>query len=338
MPVNEPVVSVVTPTYNHGRFIGRCIESLLAQTYSKWQQVIVDDGSTDDTADIVRSYRDPRIRYMYQQNRGVRELAATMNAGLGETTGSLVTMLASDDTWPSYRLERQVPLFDDPAAVLCFGRGLIIDEDDNVLGEIRGPKRPSELTNRPVGSALRRLLLANGIFQPSELLRRTALDKIGGYRQPPGVLAEDYPTHLALASVGEFRYLDMILGNYRLHRSQMTQTNGVEMLETDMRFVLQFFATLDPETQQQTGWTSTTLAHARMQQVCEGHFHLGRRALLAADFEGARTHFVRSIRRGAPKTKIKALCGLVFSLAQRDLEPVMRLTGRSALPRFQPPA
>ena len=66
---HAPLVSVITPTYNNARFIGRTIDSLLAQTYPKWEMIVVDDGSTDNTADVVQRYPDPRITYLRQPRR-----------------------------------------------------------------------------------------------------------------------------------------------------------------------------------------------------------------------------------------------------------------------------
>ena len=85
--MDNPLVSVITPAYNHGRYIGQSIQSLLAQTYSNWELVVVDDGSTDNTAEVVQSFGDPRITYLYQENRGVGELAGTINTGLRKTGG-----------------------------------------------------------------------------------------------------------------------------------------------------------------------------------------------------------------------------------------------------------
>ncbi|HLA81679.1 MAG TPA: glycosyltransferase, partial [Thermoleophilia bacterium] len=228
--MENPLVSVVTPVYNHGRYIGQSIQSLLAQTYTNWEMVVVDDGSTDNTAEVVQSFSDPRITYMYQENRGVRELAGTINTGLRKTSGELVTMLPSDDTWPNCRLEKQVPVFRDSSVVLCFGRQSLIDENNNIVGEVRPPADLSKVENRPVGSALHEMFLSNFIPQPTVLIRRAALDQIGGYLQPPGLLAEDYPTQMALALLGEFRYLDLPLANYRMHEAQMTRQHYLEMV------------------------------------------------------------------------------------------------------------
>src|SRR4051812_29758132 len=104
----QPLVSVITPTYNHEKFISACIESVMAQTYTKWEQIIIDDGSTDGTAEIIRSYRDPRINYVHQPNQGIEQLAISYNRALEVATGELIGILEGDDTWPDNKLERLV--------------------------------------------------------------------------------------------------------------------------------------------------------------------------------------------------------------------------------------
>ncbi|MBL4606208.1 MAG: glycosyltransferase family 2 protein, partial [Pseudomonadales bacterium] len=106
---NKPFVSVIMPVFNHAKYVGRTINSLLAQTYTNWELIVVNDGSTDNTEEVVLSFLDPRIQYMTQSNQGVKNLARTINRGLAIAKGELVTMLPSDDLWPTYRLEMQVP-------------------------------------------------------------------------------------------------------------------------------------------------------------------------------------------------------------------------------------
>ena len=330
-PVVRPLVSVITPTYNHARFLGRCLESLLAQTYAHWDLVIVDDGSTDETGEVVRAYPDPRIRYVRQEHRGVRALATTINSGLARTTGELVTMLASDDTWPPHRLERQIQVFRDPNVVLCFGRGLLIDEQDHVLGEVRPPAEMDRVSNRPPGTVLHEMFLSNFIPQYTVLLRRSALERIGGYLQPEGLLGEDYPTHMALALIGEFCYLDIPLGNYRMHAAQMTRNHYLEMSLTDITYVLRFFRRLDGEMQARSGWTEETLSAELAKRITNSYCEVGRRALLARDWSHARRHFVAALQGAPPRTKAKALLGLGCSLLHTDMERVARWAGHTPL-------
>lgn len=329
--MTAPLVSIITPTYNHARFLGRCMDSMVAQTYQHWEMVVVDDGSTDNTASIVKSYTDSRIRYFHQANRGVRHLAETMNFALRQTTGTLVTMFPSDDTWPPYRLEKQVPVFEDPSVVLCHGAGLLIDENDKVIGRIRPPAAVQRIKNRPVGSALRQLLVSNFVFEPSELLRREALEKIGGYLQPPGLLGEDYPTHLALARVGEFRYLDVPLANYRMHGSQMTRTHRLEMAKTDVAYAMEVFRSLDAPTQNLVGWTDESLSRALLVKLHNAYFEEGRRMLLRGARRDARREFLTALVKGAAATKAKALVGLLCTTLHIDLERVVALAGRPRL-------
>ena len=112
MPDNT--FSVVIPTWNRATILPKSIDSVLRQTYQNLELIVVDDGSTDATGDIVKSISDPRLKYLYQDNKGVRRLAETINAGLSVTSGELVTMFPSDDICEKNRFELQIKAFDDP--------------------------------------------------------------------------------------------------------------------------------------------------------------------------------------------------------------------------------
>lgn len=108
--LHDPLVSVVVPTYNRGRLLPRCIESILAQTYQNLEVLVVDDGSTDDTRDVVGGLAaDARVRYLpLPTNQGAN---AARNAGIRQSTGALVAFLDSDDEWLSEKLAVQVDAF-----------------------------------------------------------------------------------------------------------------------------------------------------------------------------------------------------------------------------------
>lgn len=328
---SRTLVSVVMPTYNHARYIRRAIESVLAQTHEHWELIVVDDQSTDNTAQVVAQFRDPRIHYALENHRGVERLAETMNVGANRASGELITMLGSDDRWPPHRLETQLPVFDDPNVVLCFGRQVLIDEHDNELGESPLPADVTEIINRPVGAVLRTLLVSSWIPQPTELIRLSALQRIGMYQQPSGLLGEDYPTHLALALQGEFRFIDDVLGYYRMHGSQMTRTHYSEMAATDVRYALEFFSKLSPEVQRLTGWTEASLRDHIALRVNNGHFTLGRRDLLAGNRRAASRRFLSALRDGDSTTRVKALVGLACCASGLDMERVVRAFGRPSL-------
>ncbi len=103
-----PRVSIVMPTYNRGDTIRRAIESVLAQRFEDWELVVIDDGSTDGTRDLVAGI-DPRVRVVVQENQGV---AGARNTGLGESRGALIAFLDSDDVWPAHHLALATAFFD----------------------------------------------------------------------------------------------------------------------------------------------------------------------------------------------------------------------------------
>jgi glycosyltransferase involved in cell wall biosynthesis len=117
-----PTISVIIPTYNRVRVLGRSIESVLAQTYRDYELIIVDDGSIDNTEELVRSYNDPRIRFIRHENN--RGYAAALNTGIKAARGGYIALLDSDDEWLPAKLDRQMVLFEqdtrgDLGLVLC---------------------------------------------------------------------------------------------------------------------------------------------------------------------------------------------------------------------------
>src|ERR1700676_1516199 len=120
MPTHSPLVSIIRPTFNHEKYIGPCIESLLKQSYQNWELIAIDDGSTDRTAEIIRGFVDPRIRYVHQENKGVEALAHTYNHALTICNGELIAILEGDDLWPPGKLSALTPAFSDGDFVLGY--------------------------------------------------------------------------------------------------------------------------------------------------------------------------------------------------------------------------
>lgn len=134
-------VSIITPLYNGERFIGRTIDSVLAQTYNDWEMIIVNDGSKDRGPDICREYaaKDGRIKVYDQPNGGS---AAARNNGIRRAEGRYIALLDADDTWMPYFLESQLELMREKDAVLVFGSHLRIDENDKeCLQPFRVPEK-----------------------------------------------------------------------------------------------------------------------------------------------------------------------------------------------------
>ena len=128
------LVSIITPSYNTAMFIGETIESVLAQTYSNWELLIVDDCSTDNTDEVVSLYRDPRIHYFKNtKNSGA---AFSRNKALREAKGKWIAFLDSDDLWKPAKLEKQIRfMVDNQYSFTCTGRE-VIDENSNWTGKV----------------------------------------------------------------------------------------------------------------------------------------------------------------------------------------------------------
>ena len=132
----DKLVSIITPTYNCGKFIARTIDSVLAQTYINWEMVIVDDCSQDDTKEVVKGYmeKDSRIRYECLESNSGAAVARTRAMELAE--GQYMAFLDSDDIWKPEKLEKQLRFMEDNNINFSCTEYEQIDEDDNKLGKV----------------------------------------------------------------------------------------------------------------------------------------------------------------------------------------------------------
>lgn len=114
--MKNSLVSIILPTYNRAEYLGRALESVLSQTYARWECRIIDDGSTDDTEAVVGRYADPRIHYRRQANQGV---SGARNTGLAECEGEVAALLDSDDEWLPRKLETQLAYMAEHGYEIC---------------------------------------------------------------------------------------------------------------------------------------------------------------------------------------------------------------------------
>lgn len=240
------LVSVITPTYNHEKYIKECIQSVLVQTYTNWEMIIIDDGSTDNTGLVVREFADTRITYVRQENQGINNLVKTYNKALGMAHGDVIAILEGDDYWPHYKLQLQVEDFDDEDVVLSFGYTQELSDDGISSQLIPTTLLPREaLTNTPVGKASLYMMDLDILTFPypvSVMIRRGALKKIGGFHQPPYLPLVDYPTFLKLTLEGKFVFHNEILGFWRRHGKSITQKNNYLIHEGVYKYISAFLA------------------------------------------------------------------------------------------------
>ncbi len=135
----DGLVSVIMPSWNTAKFIGKSIQSVLKQTYENLELVIVDDCSTDNTDEIVKSFSDPRIRYY--KNKKNSGAAVSRNRAIREAKGEWIAFLDSDDLWKPEKLERQIVFMKQNGYVFSYHEYTKIDEEDNPLGiYVSGPE------------------------------------------------------------------------------------------------------------------------------------------------------------------------------------------------------
>lgn len=203
-------VSIVIPTYNTGHFVGGAIDSALNQTYRNIEVVVVDDGSEDETRQILEPYiRSKKIVFIYQPNRG---LSAARNIGIRAARGEFIAFLDSDDLFLPKKVENQVAtLMDNPDFDICYSD--ILHFTDAVPRKYYH-HRYHEIYQ--TGNLLRQFLKKNFINPLSVVARRSAFERYGFFDENLR-RSEDWDLWLRWAYGGvKFYYLDKILGHYRI--------------------------------------------------------------------------------------------------------------------------
>lgn len=168
--MSMPKVSVVIPTYNHARYVTWAVESVLRQKYPNLEIIVVDDGSTDDTAQRLQPYQN-RINYIYKSNGGTPN---ALNHGLQRATGEYICWLSADDMFLKGKLEKQVQLMEaNPQVGFCYTSFIVIDE--NGLKKYAADSEFYPARQELVVNLLRGCFI-NG---SSVMMRRTALERVG---------------------------------------------------------------------------------------------------------------------------------------------------------------
>ena len=218
MSADAPLVSVVIPCYNQGRFLGDAVESVRGQTYGNVEVVVVDDGSTDDTAVVAASY--PDVRLVRQSNAG---LSAARNAGLAASAGAFLVFLDADDRLRAGAVEAGLACFEEnPASAFVWG--------DHVRTDVAGREIPKPGAGEVGPDRYLALLRGNYIgMHAAVMYRREPLVAAGGFDATLQA-AEDYDLYLRLARDAPVASHDAVVAEYRIHGGNMS-ANSAFMLE-----------------------------------------------------------------------------------------------------------
>ncbi len=278
----EPLVSVLMPAYNTARFIGRAIESVLTQTYTHWELVIVDDGSTDDTPEVVGRYTDERIRYIRTENRGP---GAARNTAIDNAHGEFIALLDSDDVWFPHKLGIQMEALRGPVDVgLVYANVWRIDEEGHRLKPYR-----FSLGRLPIGSCLDRMLVRNGVFCTSTVVfRRDILDRTGGFNATLHA-GQDWDLWRRMSMYVNFGYTARPLTAYRIRKSSISAQHEARRLFDSMIIERSFS---DPEVRSR--FSPCRLERLRREAAAVHLYNIGSLALRAGKLGRATASFFRS--------------------------------------------
>jgi glycosyltransferase involved in cell wall biosynthesis len=214
MNTSTPKVSVIIPTYNREKFIGRAIESVLAQTYKNFEIVVVDDGSTDNTRKALEPF-DGKIKYIYQENGGS---SSARNRGLQESTGEYIAFLDSDDTWTPNKLAVQLDILDkNKHTGIVYSKMLMFNEKGERIGT-----KPDD----PSGRNFEELIEISGDIPTSSVLtRRECFDKAGLFDENLPTM-QDFDMWLRISEHYDIYEYEESLAYYYRHNQQNTSSRA----------------------------------------------------------------------------------------------------------------
>jgi glycosyltransferase involved in cell wall biosynthesis len=304
IPDGGDLVSVVVPVYNAARTLDETLRSVRAQTYANLEIVVVDDGSSDQSADIIRRHRsaDPRIVFVEQANAGV---AAARNRGIDVAKGAFIAPLDADDLWHPTKIERQMQVMKGAAGRLgvVYNWYAAINED----GVVTHLPRRDTWQGRVFREMLEYNFIGNG---STPLMRREAVLECGGY--DPGLRArcaegcEDFKLYLALAEHHQFGVVPGYLTGYRVYGSNMS-SNGLRMLRS-YDLVVEPVLRAHPEL--------ASVLHVSLFELIKWYL---RRAVKARDWRQAMA-LTRRIARQYPRRTVRLLAGEARSGLRRALQ------------------
>lgn len=214
-----PKISVVMAVYNGEKFIREAIESVLNQTEKDFEFIIVDDGSTDKSADIIKSFSDPRIQYEKRLHRGLIE---SLNHGLFISKGAYIARMDADDRSMPMRFEKQLARFlADENLAVCGSWASVIDDEGASRGELSYPKIFEEEIKKYA-------LLHNPFIHPSVMIKKSVLREVGFYRNFWKNI-EDYELWTRIVFKYETANIGENLLEYRAHKNQVTNKKKNEI-------------------------------------------------------------------------------------------------------------
>lgn len=223
----DPLVTVIIPSYNHSSYIKKCIDSVLSQSYPLIEVIVIDDGSTDDSLEIIRSYGD-RIHLL--QQKGGRQ-ARARNLGMAVARGELVAFLDSDDKYLAGRIESAVNVFRRyPDTDLVWGDFRLIDATGEMTKHVKWQQSARDFRLQ--------LIEGNPICNATVTVRRSALDEIGGFDERVPRACDGLAWYQLAARGKHFRHCGQTVLDYRVHGGNDSRSFELMTRERDVALQL----------------------------------------------------------------------------------------------------
>ena len=307
MSSSQPLVSIILPVYNGAQMVCAALESAFAQTFQDFEIIAIDDGSTDDSAQILGSF-EPRIRVLNQKNGGASK---ARNLGIESARGEWVAFLDADDIWEPQKLEKQVELMrQNPKTGVSFSECLYFDENREWNADF-GARVPA------MSAIFEAMLSEHFIAMSSVMVRRECFQKVGVFDESL-VGCEDYNLFLRLARQFQFRFLAEPLVKLRCHDGNLS--NDLPQMCHDEIANLDKIAALFPD-----------LAIPKRRLKSKILFRFGGYYFDAGDFKSARSCFARALACAPLQLKnYPFLCAALLPESVREnARNVVRVVRRS---------
>ena len=292
-----PRVSVVIPVYNRADLIRETLESVLAQTYRDLEVIVVDDGSTDETPEVLASYaHDTRVRVIQQTNQGE---GAARNTGVRAARGEYVAFVDSDDVWRPDKLERQVAiLVNSPGLAWVYSDTYVFDNKTRQVLYVIGQRVPQY-----EGHVARQLLMVDFVPSPTPVVQRAVFDEVGFFDHTPstdgsmasaGSMSRDGPRPwctdwdmwLRIAARYPVRRDPEPLAGYRIHETMLSQSQSAMVMHQYRIATIERAAAFAP----------AVYGPVRRRALAAQYLRIGRMLAGQSELVSARSMFIEAVR------------------------------------------
>lgn len=220
--LNEPLVSVILCVFNGAKFVDSAIESIIKQTYQNWELIVINDGSNDSTSEVLKKYKQSKIRIFHQKNVG---LTKSLNIGVSYAKGDLIARQDADDYSLPDRFKKQVEIFNNNEKIVLVGTGTIVmDDSENELYRLLSPKTKA----KAIKSCFE---FKNPFVHGSLMIKKSAFNQINGYDES-FKFSQDFDLIIRLSLVGEFDSTSENLYVFKLHQNSITVNKGIKQVTT----------------------------------------------------------------------------------------------------------